>query len=649
MARDLNRWQDRLTQHGFHPGLRLSLPKPVPMTTYLRNITWLLCWVLCINTVTTKTNYAYQTNVNELLTQLESQLRTYSSSEKDAVRQKTLAICSTTIKSLKTSAVGYALTIDLGLASLELLLQNPTLDEDKLRNFEERLRLITPGPHQAALNQLQAQVSECRRLFATNAETLAKARDGITTLRSNCNENFHSQGNPKEITAAFASLYTVAIDPHSLRRLQTAISIPNVQTQYRTRSLEKLGHRNFQFPIQSATCSDQTTIQTEGTAVVSMLPRFSPSSQSIPLSIQVEGRGDLNAIATRSSARVSANLTTAVQGIQSIELHPFSVDRQSPWIDAQVTSQLEAVHLEGHIGRSRLIRNIVGRVIERKLTEQEPQLSRKLEQAISQRAAEEGEKLAFKIDRLLSQSIWARLESVRFSPEVSLTSTSTYLTSRSLYAYPDQLGALEPPPEVPSQLNDQLDWTTHTHESAINNVCSKLRGFNLEEATMRGIWQVQLKLTNAAWDTPQSATIPAMIIFQDVEPIRIEFREHHLKFLLTLQTAKLASTSNSFPPITTTFTYSLASGPKQFQIVRSAFSLPPSLSTIEELAWREVLTRFFPDTLEPIPKFRPSMWENFVSLRYLNAENGWLSVGLYNLPAANQSIKSQDSDEGQQP
>lgn len=619
------------------------------MTTYLRNVTWSLCWVLCITTVTTKTNYAYQTNVNDLLTNLESQLRTYSSSEKDALRQKTLAACSNTIENLKTSAVGYALTIDLELTSLELLLQNPEIDVAKLRNFEERLRLITPGQHQAALNQLQAQVSECRRIFATNAETLAKAHVGIATLRSKVNEKFRSQGDPMEISAAFASLYTVAIDPHTLRKLQAAISIPNVQTQYRTRSLEKLGQRTFQFPIQTVTCTDQTTIQTEGTVAVSISPRFSSSNQSIPLSIRVEGRGDLNATATRSPARVTANLTAVARGIQPIELHPFSIDRQSPSVDVRVTSQLNAVQLEGHLGRSRLVRNIVGRVIERKLTQQEPQLSSKLEQAISQRANEEGEKLAYKINRLLSQSIWARLESVCFSPEISLSSTSTYLTSQSLYAYPDQLGALTPPPEVPSQLSDQLDWTTHTHESTINNICSKLRSFNLDEATMRGIWQVQLKLTNETWDTPKSATIPAVIAFQAVAPIRIEFREHHLKFILALQTAKLDSTSNSFPPITTTFTYSLANGPKQFQIVRSAFSLPTNLSTSDELAWREVLTKFFPDTLEPIPKFRPSMWENFVSLRYLKAENGWLSVGLSNLPSANQSITSQGSDEGQQP
>lgn len=617
-------------------------------SSLLKNI-WLLCLVLGTNSVITHLAYAYQTSLEELLTKIESQLRAFTFSEQDALRAKALATCSSTIEVLSQSAVGYALVLDQELPSLEALLKNQHPDLEQLIAFEERLRLITPGSHQAFIDQLQAHLSEYRRTYATNAETLKMARSGIATLRTTPPGKKLSESEQQNTSAAFAALYNVAIDPRILRRLQTAISMPNVQTQYRTRSLELQGQKSFQFPIQFSSCTDRTRIQTDGTVSVSLVPRFGSSNQSIPLAMHVEGLGVFNATADRSPANVSATFTVMATGLQPMQLHPLSIERKLPDVNAQVEADLQDVRLEGHLSRSRILHTILGRAIERKLEEQEPLLSRKIELTLSQRANEEGEKLSYKINHLLTQSIWSRLESIRFTPDISLSSAPTYITSQSLYAYPDQLGALTHPPAVPPDIKEQLDWTTHTHESAINNICRKVRGFQLDEATMRGVWQVQLKLTAPEWETPRSAVIPAVITFAIAEPIRIEFREHRLNVHLRLHTASTTSKPSSLSPIATTFSYSLAKKDDRFHIVRSPFTLPAHLNDMDAQAWQKVLTRFFPETLEPIPKFRPSMWENFVSLRYLNAQEGWLSVGLRSVTPEANSSSSLGSEKGTQP
>ena len=348
--------------------------------------------------------------------------------------------------------------------------------------------------------------------------------------------------------------------------------------------------------------------------------------------MDVHGKGLFNATANRHPATVQVELNAHAYGRQPIEIEPWQIVKKRSSVQVDINSHLRDVQLTGHLDRVRFLRNLLGRAIENKLAEQDKTLSANVENEISKRAEEEGYKLASKINRLLTQSLWARLESVRFTPHIQLATNDRYVESHSLYAYPDQLGALSSPPKLPDTLIDQIEWTTHIHQSAINNILGKLRSFKLDEATMRGVWQVQLKLTTPDWETPAMAVVPAQVIFADADPIHVELNNHRLVIGLHLLSALDPSTQKQLPPLRTTFEYSLAPAKQPFRILRSAFSIPDELTAPDAAAWSNVLARFFPESLQPIPKFQPSMWENYVALRYLNAESGWLSVGLAGLP-----------------
>lgn len=623
-------------------------PKQIPMSRYFLRRILLLLIVVSTTAFTTQSVSAYQ-SADSILSKIESQLRTYTEAETAVLREKAQESCSTAINELSQTAVGYILAVDLRLADLNALLQNNKPDPNELHAFEERLRFITPGRNQKYIDQVQIHVGVLHRALRTNEETLALARRSIEQLRLLSRDQQLVAPDAQQVRSAFKLLSQMAIDPTMLGDLQTTVSRPNVQTQFRTRTLEMLGRTTFHFPVNSSTCTDRTTIQISGSVSVALTPKFAESPHSIPLLMHVDGQGTFNATAYRSPARVNVDLNATAHGLQPLELLPQSIDRESATVKAKLNSQLQDVQLQGHLNRSRLIRNILGKVIERKLAEQDPVLSKTIEGEISKRAEEEGYKLAFKVNRLLTQSLWSRLESVRFTPDISLSSNGQYLSSHSLYAFPDQLGALTSPPTIPSPIDKQLDWTTHIHESAVNNVLSKIRGFQFDEATMRGIWQVQLKLTTPEWATPQYATIPSTITFAAEDPIRIVLHGHRLDVMLNMQTASLASDKTALPPLATNLTYSLSPQGDQFQIVRSPLVMPSQLSEQESQAWQAVLTRFFPETIEPMPKFRPAMWENFVALRYLNIQDGWLSVGLSNVIQAPHTNKKHDIAKGAKP
>lgn len=608
------------------------------MSRCLLKLSMLISLFLGSNSLIVRSSYAYQSSTDRLLSDIETQLRKYTEAEIGNLRTQAQRACATAILELSKTATGYGLAHDLRLSSLNSLLQTPQPSLRELQEFEEQLRHLTPGRNQAYLDELQKQVSALRRVLATNEETLPLARNAIAQLREAGREQQFRESNPAKIQSAFSALNMVAIDPVLLRKLQTTLSTPNVQSQFRIRTLERIGRTSFSIPVQSSTCSDRTDIDIHGKVSVKLSPSFAQSKNAIPIFMAVEGQGVFDVTASRAPARVHVDLTAVASGVQPIELHPLAIERKTASVDVDVSSRLRNVSLTGHLNRSRLLRNLLGRAIEKKLADQDRVLSTHLEREISRRAEEEGYKLAFKINRLMSQSLWSRLESVHFAPDIHLSANDKYLVSHSLYAFPEQLGALSDPPTLPSHCVDQLDWTTHIHQSAINNILCKTRNLKLSEATMRGVWKVQLNLESPKWQTPVDAVIPWTITLAAEDPIWIELSDQRLNVELNLSSAMQPSSQLRLPPITAAFSYSLARQEQRYRIVRSFIKLPAQLSPREAAAWKEVLERFFPESLQPIPKFRPSMWENHFALKYLNAASGWLSVGLSDISREHSSI-----------
>jgi hypothetical protein len=177
-------------------------------------------------------------------------------------------------------------------------------------------------------------------------------------------------------------------------------------------------------------------------------------------------------------------------------------------------------------------------------------------------------------------------------------------------------------------LERKLDWIAMVHESAISNILESLRGKTLDEATIRGVWQVQLKLTDEPWELPTVAHIPSSVTLDSATASAFHFGDHTAEFVLRFADGKLDDGSPIGAPCTATVRYRLNASSTGIEIVRDEIELAGNLTSSQRQAWTELLVRFLPESVSPIPRFRPSLWQQYVSLEHLQAREGWLAAGL---------------------
>jgi hypothetical protein len=199
---------------------------------------------------------------------------------------------------------------------------------------------------------------------------------------------------------------------------------------------------------------------------------------------------------------------------------------------------------------------------------------------------------------------------------------------------PTQLGALTSPPGINTVSDFNDDWCVSIHESAIGNCLEYLRGKSIDEATMRGIWQVQLKLTREEWESPKAAIVPARITLDPKKSCQFHFGHHVAEFVLHMQAGQRGDgpaiyPTTTYPPCSVRFQYRLNPRKSALQITRDDFEFSENLSATEQESWAVLLDGFFPPEVSPIPRFRPSLWSQFVSLQHIESQNGWLNIELH--------------------
>jgi hypothetical protein len=531
---------------------------------------------------------------------------------------------------LSRTAIGYALSLDLKLPELLQILASPTPDRRLLTDYEKRLRRIIPGPDQVLVDELRERIEELRRMLASTERLLIEARESLDRFSDLAKQNQSQLASTdrEELCKSFEKLHNANLSPQILEPIQRTVSHPNVLFRLRKQVAERESHVSFHIPVHSDTCSDQTRVTADGSLLFELGAGFPENAGVIPVVLNVSGSGDIRAVVSRSKASISANIHVDGAGSQPLDLTQRGVDRKEPHVHARLKSQLQSVRLDGLLNKSHILRRLLSRIAQTKLAEQDAALSSQIETKAAEKASEEGLKLANKVNALLNNNVWSRLESVEFAPHVWLSSDPMYLHSRSLYALPEQLGSLTPPPALQPDLERKLDWIAMVHESAVSNVLESLRGKTLDEATIRGVWQVQLKLTDEPWELPTVAHIPSSVTFDSTTSSAFHFGDHTAAFVLRFADGKLGDGSTIGAPCTATVRYRLHASPNRIEILRDEIELAGDLNNSQRQAWTELLVRFLPESVSPIPRFRPSLWKQYVSLEHLQAREGWLSVGL---------------------
>lgn len=546
-------------------------------------------------------------------------------------RRETQSLCQSSLDQLSKNAIGYVLARDLCLPELVEQLRSATPDYALVGEYEQKLRRVVPGPDQLILDQLKNRVGELRRLASATDSSVHRANaciDRLLELHTHPGVANLSEQEREEIKTCFSALHDTNLSPEVLSTLQQRLSHPNLIVRLRKSLVDNERIAPFRIPVHLQTTADRSHIKADGSLLFKATARLPESTSRIPVLIDVAGGGDIDAIIDRPSAQIGLCMRLNASGTQPFDISPKDIARRDPRINAQLNSQLRFIEVDGVLGRSHLVRNMLFRLGQRQLSEQDPIISKQAETGASEKASEAGSRLVNKINSLLMENLWKRLESVDFSPSVSLSSDRTHVNSRALYAMPTQLGALTSPPGINTDSDFGDGWCVSIHESAIGNCFEYLRGKSIDEATIRGIWQVQLKLTRDEWESPRAAIVPARIILDPLKSCQFHFGQHIAEFVLHLQAGQRGDQSTAYPPCSVRFRYRLSPHRSLLQITRDDFEFSENLSATERKSWAVLLDGFFPPAVSPIPRFRPSLWSQFVSLQHIESQNGWLNIEL---------------------
>lgn len=284
--------------------------------------------------------------------------------------------------------------------------------------------------------------------------------------------------------------------------------------------------------------------------------------------------------------------------------------------------------MDGLLGRCTLIEKIASQAVQKRLTANDTSLSEQIERTVRARVEDEGFELAYRVNGLIRHGLWDRIASLDFAPNVRLQNNSQGIRSDIDYTRKDQLGALSPPPEIPSKVYPNLDLITWVHESVANNALDSLNGMRLDEATIRGVWRVELKLTNDDWEKIQPAKIPAVITLANRSPLTLRFLPQSIELQLRAAACEVDGHVEDVQARELRIQYRLDEDARGLQFARQEIEFPESLPSVEEAIWLKALERFFPKTVRPLPKFRNTGFPQFLRIGYLNVSRGWIVAGV---------------------
>ncbi len=152
-----------------------------------------------------------------------------------------------------------------------------------------------------------------------------------------------------------------------------------------------------------------------------------------------------------------------------------------------------------------------------------------------------------------------------------------------------------------------------------------MAGAALGETVFRGLIFNDLKLMV---DEPplQPPRIPAVLQFAADRPLEVSLDEDTVSVAVRLMACRRDQVPVAIPPTQVRIAYRLAFGPAGLTVTRGRMEVAPAADG--NPAFRDVLDRFFPQTLRSKPRFQNAGFEQGLTLSRVRVRDGWLCLGL---------------------
>jgi hypothetical protein len=531
---------------------------------------------------------------------------------------------------LSSRATGVVLRKEWELDAIGESLQQAPLDWRTLQAQEASLRRFAPGSLQAELDHLRASLRRLTRLENLAVQTPEVVEQQLEQLMRYAALPTEKilPGEEREIRALFETVCSALPDEADIQRLHRQLSRPNSYLWIDRDTVLKATPTSFSIPIRFATCEQGASIVASGTLHAKLSFSFPPRGDEIALRACIEGNGCVDVRGDRNRLHVQTQLLPRIVAAETARLRSTGIQADSPQVHVDIRSQATRVNLDGLLGKLRLVENLAGRVVTRLLKENEPKISKQLEEAIQKRADEEVQDGIYRIQSLLKSGVWDRVESLGFEPDIHLKSSEDGLRCDTDYSRPTQLGALSYPPPVPHEYRSRLDQLVCVHQSTVNNLVDLLSGIRIDEVTIRSLIEGQFKVSSSDWRQLPTGRIPSAMTLSPSQSLRVDFSADGIDLRLPLAGCEMAGQVVAREAVILDLRYEVDRQAPQRRLRRTRRDLTSETDLGNLGDWNQVIDQIFPASFEPLQRVGSKTASPPATLRYLEIADGWLVHGL---------------------
>ena len=556
-------------------------------------------------------------------------LHTPLPAELDAARRAAREALGRLRGELESRAIGVVLAPQLQLERLAAALDAAVPDTAVLDDIERALRRSVPGDAGKLVDRLRAAVARFARLARLATAPLDEGREALDTLARHLADpglRLAADGDG-ELRDAFATVAGLVPDEGVVAALRHRLSAPNEAVFVGHGFVEHASRTQVAVPVSARERREGTLISGTGAVRIDLAATLPPAEGASVIRMHATGTGRIDATADRQRAHVRARATPDVTGVDDVRILWDRVLGGEPAVDARFHTRLTGMRIDGLLGRCRLVRRIAGRAIQDRLTANDPAVARQIEREVGKRVKEESLDLAYRINGLLKWGVWDRLRAIDYTPEVWLHNDAAGAHSGTWYAGSTQLGAVAPRPPLPTDLFRPVAVATWVHESAVNNTFARLGGIRLDEATVRGLWEVQCKLTCDEWADLPPARVPSVITLAEDDPLTVRFVSGGFDVRVRMQACELAGRQVAAGVREAVMAYRVGRDERGTIVARHSLEWGDGTPAAEREPLERAIGLFLGRTIRPLPRYRSSGFANYLQLHHLDLDDGWLVVG----------------------
>lgn len=547
-----------------------------------------------------------------------------------AVRADATAQLTALQRQLDRQAIGVILAAELELDLLAVALRRDRPDEATLRRIERSLRRMLPGKVQASVNGLRATVARLARMIRLSGDALETANQALATIDRHLRDDRlrSSRDGESALREAYAHVADLLPSSAAVATLQRRLSSANYTSLLSHDFVASMAERHFDHPVSFREHQQGASIVGHGGIRITLSATAPASDGENRLLLHAVGAGHVDASADRRRIHVRAAASPAVDGVQPLRILPSRVVSDVPTVTADFHTRLSGLCLDGLLGHCPLAKRLAGRAIQGRLSDNDRSVARTIETTVGDRVREEGLSLAYRLNGLLQYAVWDTLSALDYRPHVRLRNDAAGMWSETFYAHDDQLAAVSPRPGVPAGQHSNLDLITWIHESAVTNSLDVMAGVRLDEATARGLWEVQFKLTSTDWDSLPPGRTPAAITLADASPASMRFLTGTVELQLRATGCEIDGKPADSGPCTVRIRYRIDKDRHGPRLLREPFAFSEPGPADKQAIWQNVLGLFFAREIRPMQRFANANVQQFLALDFLEASDAWLVVGL---------------------